>query len=159
VGDDHLSAPLIAPRPPIEPTEPMRLLLVSLASITAGLAGTTIQASAQLPTVPPDLEASVQRIFASREFAPRERFGPAVWIEQGTAYTTVEPSAGGRGADIVRYQTATGARSIFVPANALIPSGATEPLELEDYALSPDGSQVLVFTNSARVWRQNTRGD
>ncbi len=134
---------------------PRRVILLVVSLVAAG----SVPASAQLPTVPPDLEASVQRIFASREFAPRERFGPAVWIEQGTAYTTVEPSAGGRGVDIVRYQTATGARSIFVPANALIPSGATEPLELEDYALSPDGGQVLVFTNSARVWRQNTRGD
>ncbi|MGH7564147.1 MAG: S9 family peptidase, partial [Gemmatimonadota bacterium] len=32
-------------------------------------------------------------------------------------------------------------------------------LEIEDYSWSPDGQRLLVFTNSERVWRDNTRGD
>jgi dipeptidyl-peptidase-4 len=33
------------------------------------------------------------------------------------------------------------------------------PLAVEDYSVSPDGKQLLVFTNSQKVWRENTRGD
>src|SRR5262249_45705980 len=32
-------------------------------------------------------------------------------------------------------------------------------LDIDDYAWSPDGKQLLVFTNTKKVWRQNTRGD
>ena len=46
---------------------------------------------------------TLERIFSSREFAS-ERFGPARWLEDGSGYTTVEPSATVDGGDdIVRY--------------------------------------------------------
>src|SRR5213075_1653232 len=32
-------------------------------------------------------------------------------------------------------------------------------IDIEDYSWSPDGKRLLVFTNSQRVWRENTRGD
>jgi hypothetical protein len=55
------------------------------------------------------VEAALRRIFASRDFAG-DRFGPARWLDDGT-YTTVEPSTSVRGgADIVRYDAATGQR-------------------------------------------------
>ncbi|MGH7567086.1 MAG: DPP IV N-terminal domain-containing protein, partial [Gemmatimonadota bacterium] len=106
---------------------------------------------------------SLERIFSSEEFR-NERFGPARWLEGGDAYTTLEPeeTAGGdadSGMDIVRYEAPTGERSVLVPARSLVPPGADAPLEIEDYAWSPDGSRLLVFTNSERVWRENTRGD
>ena len=112
--------------------------------------------AAQLPA---PMSEMLRRLFASREFAP-ERFGPARWIDGGAAYTTVEPSADLRGgSDIVRYETATGARTVYVTARQLVPAGGAAPLDIDDYTWSADGAQLLVFTNSRRVWRQNTRGD
>src|SRR5713226_3247396 len=109
--------------------------------------------------VPAAATEMLRRLYASRDFAS-ERFGPARWIENGAAYTTVEPSDAVRGAsDIVRYETATGARSVDVSARRLIASGDSVPLDIDDYGWSADGSQLLLFTNSRRVWRQNTRGD
>lgn len=102
---------------------------------------------------------TLERIFTSREFAP-ERFGPARWMADGESYTTLEPSAetkGGR--DLIRYRAATGKREILVPAAKLVPAGASEPLAIENYEWSPDGEVLIIFTNSKRVWRQNTRGD
>src|SRR5689334_21594458 len=96
-------------------------------------------------------------IFASREFSG-EGFGPTRWLASGDAYTTLEGGPNG-GAVIVRYDAATGALVVTVPAARLVPAGASEPLDIEDYAWSPDGKRLLVFTNSRRVWRQNTRGD
>ena len=112
--------------------------------------------AAQLPAAAGDM---LRRLFASRDFAP-QRFGPARWMENGAAYTTAEPSATAPGSlDIVRYVTATGARTVAVDARTLIPPGGSTPLDVDDYDWSPDGSLLLLFTNSRRVWRRNTRGD
>jgi dipeptidyl-peptidase-4 len=86
-------------------------------------------------------------------------FGPARWLGEGEAYTTLEPSEDGQGRDLVRVDTETGETSVLVRSSALIPTGATRPLAIEDYEWSPDGDMLLIFTNSQRVWRRNTRGD
>jgi dipeptidyl-peptidase-4 len=102
---------------------------------------------------------SLDRIFSAREFAA-ERFGPARWMKDGETFTTLEPSADVRNArDLVLYSAPTGARRVLVSAAKLVPEGRTAPLSIDDYAWSPDGSVLIVFTNSVRVWRQNTRGD
>ena len=110
---------------------------------------------------------TLERIFAGREFKP-ETFGPARWLEGGAAYTTLEPPAGtapegaseGPGVrELVRYDTASGRREVLVPAARLVPPGATAPLEIADYSWSPDGKQLLLFTETRRVWRTNSRGD
>jgi dipeptidyl-peptidase-4 len=89
-------------------------------------------------------DLTIERIFDSGDFAT-DRFGPARWLENGAAYTTVE----NRGKDIVRYSTATGERKVLVSA----------PFAVADYEWSSDGKRVLLFTNTKRVWRYNTRGD
>ncbi len=115
--------------------------------------------SATVAQVPDNVNEMMRRIFASADFAP-QRFGPARWIENGTAYTTVEKSAADSDAsDIVRYETATGNRSIYVSARQLVPSGTSGALDIDDYGWSADGNLLLLFTNTQRVWRQNTRGD
>src|SRR3954466_3405749 len=71
---------------------------------------------------------TLDRIFSSNEFRS-ETFGPARWLEDGSAYTTLEPSAGNKEAsDIIRYEATTGARSILIAAASLIPKGAATPL-------------------------------
>jgi dipeptidyl-peptidase 4 len=126
------------------------------------LVATALAAARALPgQIPSPATDMLRRIFASRDFAP-DRFGPARWIDRGAAYTTVEPSEavrGGSASDIVRYETATGARSVLVSARRLIPPGDSVPLDIDDYGWSADGAHLLLFTNSRRVWRQNTRGD
>lgn len=102
---------------------------------------------------------TLDRIFASNEFRS-ETFGPARWVEDGSAYTTLEPSATHKEArDIVRYEAASGARTILIGATSLVPNGASAPLAIDDYTWSKDGRKLLIFTNSKPVWRQNTRGD
>lgn len=102
---------------------------------------------------------TLDRIFSSSEFRS-ETFGPARWLDDGSAYTTLEPSPGKRDArDIIRYETATGVRSVLIAADSLRPSATAAPLVIDDYAWSKDGRKLLVFTNTEQVWRQNTRGD
>ncbi|HTO72981.1 MAG TPA: S9 family peptidase, partial [Gemmatimonadales bacterium] len=130
-------------------TRPASLFLVLLAATAVQLPAQTADSSL----------LTVDRIYGSTEFRP-ESFGPARWLSGGTAYTTLEPSAETKGGkDIVRYDAATGARTVLVAAARLVPAGATAPLEVEDYTWSDDEKQLLVFTNSKPVWRTNTRGD
>jgi dipeptidyl-peptidase-4 len=130
-------------------------------ALLAGLAASLVAAAQDKPsparTVDPVL--TVKRIFAGREFAA-ERFGPARWMRDGGSYTTLEPSAEVKeGRDLVLYEAASGQRSVLVSAAKLVPPGASGPLAIENYAWSPDGKVLIVFTNAKRVWRQNTRGD
>ncbi len=107
----------------------------------------------------PPAPLTVERIFGSAEFRG-ERPPEVRWLDDST-YTTIEGSAAGAGAggDIVRYDAASGRRSVLVPSGDLIPRGKSAPLEIEDYEWSADHRRLLLFTNSARVWRANTRGD
>lgn len=103
-------------------------------------------------------QLTLEDLFASAEFFP-DRFGPAEWLDEGR-YTTLEPSRSLRGGvDIVAYQAATGERQLLIPAQDLVPEGWNRPLEVEGYDWSRDGTKLLVFTNTRRVWRTNTRGD
>ncbi|HEX6649513.1 MAG TPA: DPP IV N-terminal domain-containing protein, partial [Pyrinomonadaceae bacterium] len=86
--------------------------------------------------------------------------GPVQWQNDGSGYLALEPSPTKKGsADIVRYDASTGARTVKVAAEKLIPTGATSPLEIEEFSMTPDEQKLLIFTNTARVWRSNTRGD
>jgi dipeptidyl-peptidase-4 len=111
--------------------------------------------------ISPESDKLLHRLFASSDFEVK-KFGPARWLDGGQFYSTAEPSESikEKGAkDIVRYETATAKREVLVSASKLIPPNEKSPLKIEDYAWSKDKSRVLIFTNTAQVWRRNTRGD
>ena len=102
---------------------------------------------------------TLDRLFGSSEFASQSP-GPVRWFDAGAGYTRLEPSVtvkGGR--DIVRYDAETGRREGLVAAERFVPRGSSTPLAIEDYDWSAGGKVLLIFTNSLRVWRTNTRGD
>jgi dipeptidyl-peptidase-4 len=133
----------------------MSYLRPLLGSFTLGLVLTSA-----LPAQTPDSSlVTLDRIFGSDEFTP-EFLGRVRWLDREAAYTRLEPdSAAPSGRALVRYDAATGRRDVWVPSNRLVPAGDTVPLAVEDYTVSPDERRLLVFTNSRKVWRQNTRGD
>jgi dipeptidyl-peptidase-4 len=109
----------------------------------------------------PELTKTLYEIFSQHEFVVK-KFGPARWLDGGVAYTTVEPSTAfpsSDAKDIVRYETATGARKVLVSASQLVPTPGAKPLHIDDYAWSKENNRLLIYTNSKKVWRQKTRGD
>lgn len=107
----------------------------------------------------PETQELLRRIYSNQEFAAKT-FGPIQWEQSGEAFDALEPSPGAAGVqEIVRYETATGKREVLIAAKQLIPPGAEKPLAVENFAWSSDRRRALLFTNSRRVWRQNTRGD
>lgn len=128
------------------------LLLCTIVMLCAG--GTLWAGQADDPSI-----LTINRIFDSGDFNG-ESFGPARWLKDGSGYTTLEDSNDiDKGRDIVRYDPNTGQREVLVSAEQLIPKGQSEPLRIDGYTWSDDGARLLIFTNSQRVWRANTRGD
>ncbi len=102
---------------------------------------------------------SIDRIFASNEFNA-QGVGGFRWLKSGNAYTKIEPSAAVKGGtDLVSYEIETNQRAILLSAEKLVPAGTTIPLRISGYEWSADNRQILIFTNTKRVWRQNTLGD
>lgn len=97
------------------------------------------------------------RRIASGEFRV-ETFAGARWLD-GAHYARLEPAADGKAFELVRYDAVSGRRDVLLPAGRLAMGEAGEALAAEDWALSPDGARVLLFSASERVWRQNTRGE
>jgi dipeptidyl-peptidase 4 len=99
---------------------------------------------------------SLERIFTKRDFSTQ---GPGVfrWLKSGDSYTRFQ--RGQKGADLVSCNTETGKCEVLIPAEKFIPQGATAPLQVQNYDWSADSQQLLIYTNSKKVWRLNTRGD
>ncbi len=114
------------------------------------------------PIIPQEKDKSIltiDRLFKKPEFRG-ERFGPARFLDNGKSYTTLEKSKTvKRARDIVKYNTESGDRTILVSAELLIPKGDTTALTISNYQWSSDKNMLLIFTNTKRVWRYNTRGD
>lgn len=123
-------------------------------------------AEARNQAAKPNPMLSVERIFQSGDFQ-EEKLGSIVWSKQGGAYFTLEApvekgeasAAKGKGKDLVRIDAVSGHKEILIPAQAFIPADSKEPLTVDKFEFSDDESKLLIFTNSQRVWRQNTRGD
>jgi len=101
---------------------------------------------------------TLDRIFNS-EFFSSDRVPPIRWTPDGGAYFSYvrRPEAGGP--DLVRVDPVTGDQHLLVKSEQLVPPGDTVPLRAQSFRFSDDGRKLLLFTNTARVWRQNTRGD
>ncbi|MCY2937113.1 MAG: DPP IV N-terminal domain-containing protein [Planctomycetota bacterium] len=101
---------------------------------------------------------TLDRIFASGDFRAGFERSPH-WID-AKSYAQLEPSTLHKGFhDLVRVDPLTDAKTPIVTAEKLIPATAKSPLRIDDYTFSKDQDLLLLFTNSARVWRRNTRGD
>jgi len=98
---------------------------------------------------------TVHAIWGSHEYA--SDLIEVAWMKDGKAYTAIEEDATGN-TDLYRVDALSGAKQLLVRGTDLVPPGGGKPIAIEQYRFSADGSKLLVFTNSARVWRQNTKG-
>jgi dipeptidyl-peptidase-4 len=76
------------------------------------------------------------------------------WAKDGYQYYK-----NGQNDDIVELDTRdSGKKTIVVTKDMLTPQGKS-PLGVNGFSFTDDGNKVLIFTNTKRVWRYNTRGD
>lgn len=86
-------------------------------------------------------------------------FGAIRWMKDNAGYSTIENNASTNGNEIVRYEVNSGAKKTLVSATQLTPAGASKPLGIANYSWSEDNTKLLIFTNTRKVWRQNSKGD
>jgi dipeptidyl-peptidase-4 len=110
-----------------------------VAAVAAVLAVPVIDVSAQVPA---EAEARLRAIYEQGELNPRTF--RATWLRDGSGYTALEPTRGASARELVRYDAASGARTVMVSLSQLVPPGATDPLGIESYSLTPDGGRVLL---------------
>ena len=100
---------------------------------------------------------SIERIF-SREFSANG-VSSVRWMDDNVSYSFLQWNKELKGTDIVRYDVKSGKTKVIVSASLLVPKGQEKPLGIDNYSWSEDHSKLLIYTNSSRVWRDNTRGD
>ena len=131
-------------------------LASSLAAIFAFAPGFAIAASPDTPARP-DLKEQLDSLFNKHAYSLKGI--QLAWQKDGEIYTILEPAADKKGMDIVAYDSASGQRSVLISAAQLTPKDAKAPLDIDEYSWSEDRSKLLIFTNTKKVWRLNTRGD
>ncbi|MDB4695219.1 DPP IV N-terminal domain-containing protein, partial [bacterium] len=110
-------------------------------------------------TKPPSVDPAIltiNRIYDGSEFSGKSFSGK--WLSDTDSYSTLESTASGA-QQIVRHDAEKDTPLTLVTPDDLTPAQASSPLKVEGYTFSPDQSLLLIYTNSKRVWRNNTRGD
>ena len=143
-------------------------LLVSAVIGSALIACQTTDSHGDSPQVQQPAPLTLKRIYQDNEFSS-DHIGRIRWLADGSGYTAIEDStlvhstgehAGQSvGKDIVVYNPKTLQKDILVSAEQLTPQGESAPLSIHDYTWSEDREKLLIYTNSKRVWRSNSRGD
>lgn len=75
------------------------------------------------------------------------------WTKDGNSYYQ---NVGG---EIVTITLPKNERKTIISRQLLTPANASNPLPVRSFQLSDDGSKALIYTNTKRVWRQDSRGD
>ncbi|HMZ45571.1 MAG TPA: DPP IV N-terminal domain-containing protein [Chitinophagaceae bacterium] len=86
-------------------------------------------------------------------FSYAQRGGSLKWNEAGNAYYTTEKG------DIVKFSLPKFDKTILVEKKALVPEGKNSELSIKSFSVSTDENVFLIFSNSKKVWRYETRGD
>lgn len=75
------------------------------------------------------------------------------WSKKGNSFYNIENSS------IAEYQVASFGKKLIVDSLQLIPEGQKKALAIRSFSISEDGRKLLIYTNSKKVWRRDTRGD
>ena len=79
--------------------------------------------------------------------------GGISWGKDGQSYYRVESG------EIVKYLLPENKREVFMVKDKLKPLGSEKPLGVRSFKFSTDETRLLVYTNTKKVWRADTRGD
>lgn len=102
-------------------------------------------------------QLTVERLFETSEFAVEELAG-LQWASDGERFTYVEYNPDTGATDLWAEEVDGGDPTRIVDGSVLVPPGGSSSITIEDYAFSPDQSKLLIFTDTRRVWRDNTLG-
>ncbi len=79
--------------------------------------------------------------------------GGMKWSKDGNSYYRIESN------EIIQYTLPANTKATFITAGELTPAGQPKPITVRAFYFSNDMQKMLVYTNTKRVWRADTRGD
>lgn len=85
--------------------------------------------------------------------------GAMTWLKDGERYSRLEKNAETGGTDVVAYQAKDEAREVIIPSTLLTDRTTGQALEVRSITWSADNRKVLIYNNTRRVWRYDTKGD
>ena len=80
------------------------------------------------------------------------------WAEQGPIIWFVEYENNGNASHLMSFNLETNQREKLIDGSKLFAEDVNQTIKIENYEYSKDASKVLIYTDSERVWRQNTKG-
>jgi len=75
------------------------------------------------------------------------------WSRDGNSYYKLQ------GNEIIQVTLPDNKETALVSKQQLVPAGRSSALRIRKFSISGDGQKILIYTNSAIVWRYDTRGD
>ena len=100
---------------------------------------------------------TLDKLFASGEFYG-EGFQGGRWAAEGPELLYVETDRASGASSLVRLDLTNGGREVIIDGATLTKTDGDGLVQIEDYEYSADGSKALLYTDSERVWRLNTKG-
>ncbi|KAA9041146.1 hypothetical protein FW778_03665 [Ginsengibacter hankyongi] len=74
------------------------------------------------------------------------------WSKDGNSYYEV------KNGEIIQNDSGTAKSTIVVTMEQLTSPGESTPLSVRNFFFSNDGTKILIYTNSMRVWRYEPTG-
>lgn len=84
--------------------------------------------------------------------------GSVDWLDDGDSYSQIEKNVKGEW-QVVSYKVKNGEKHILIPAEALVNPETGNPIKVRRFYFNKDHSFALIYTNTKRVWRYDTKGD
>ena len=102
-------------------------------------------------------DLTLELLFASPEFSARG-FQGGQWAESGARLLYVDRDRQSGTSSLVELDLTTDRERTLIDGATLVKADGEGLVQIEDYAYSADGTKALLYTDSERVWRLNTKG-
>ncbi|MDG2124292.1 MAG: DPP IV N-terminal domain-containing protein, partial [Verrucomicrobiales bacterium] len=134
--------------------------MIRFALFLAPLLVSTLTADSKHPA-----NLTLEAIFTDKNYD--QASVPAIhWTHAGHTYTTLEEVTPedeendiSATHNIVLVDPSSDKPTILATPGNLTPTSSEKPLAINAFTLSDDHKKLLIYTNSKRVWRRNSRGD
>ena len=103
-------------------------------------------------------DLSLEDIVAGKVLTTKS-VGAMNWLKDGERYSRLETNAETGGTDVVAYRAKDNAREVIIPSSMLVDKTTGKPIAVRSISWSADNKKVLIYNNTRRVWRYDTRGD
>jgi dipeptidyl-peptidase 4 len=76
-----------------------------------------------------------------------------VWAQDGNSYMVQEANG------IIKYTLPENSKQVIFSKEKFLVPGSSSSMEIKDFQFSADEKKILLFTNTVKVWRYETKGE